>query len=76
MEGSEFASPVRSVGQGSRRRGTFRIGNPTKTTVVAGILWDHLGHTSVFVYGAVFAALGSVGLILLVPKTTGGAPRC
>lgn len=36
-------------------------------SVVAGLLWDRLGHVAVFYYGAVFAIIGSVGLLLLVP---------
>jgi MFS family permease len=39
-------------------------------SVVAGLLWDRVGHASVFLYGAVFAALGSVGLVTLIPGTT------
>jgi MFS family permease len=31
-------------------------------SVVAGLLWDQIGHTAVFYYGAVFAAVGTVGL--------------
>ena len=37
-------------------------------SVVAGLLWDRIGHTAVFYYGAVFAAVGSFGLFLLVPE--------
>jgi len=37
-------------------------------SVVAGLLWDRIGHTAVFYYGAVFAVVGSVGLFLLVPE--------
>jgi MFS family permease len=36
-------------------------------SVVAGLLWDHVGHTAVFVYGAVFAAIGSIALLILLP---------
>lgn len=36
-------------------------------SVVAGLLWDHVGHTAVFVYGAVFAALGGIALALAIP---------
>ena len=39
-------------------------------SVVAGLLWDHIGHVAVFYYGAIFAALGIVGLLLLVPGKT------
>jgi MFS family permease len=38
-------------------------------SVVAGSLWDRVGHAAVFYYGAVFAAIGTVGLLLLVPET-------
>jgi MFS family permease len=36
-------------------------------SVVAGLLWDQVGHGAVFYYGAIFAAFGIVGLLLLVP---------
>jgi MFS family permease len=36
-------------------------------SVVAGLLWDQVGHASVFYYGATFAVLGSIGLLLLIP---------
>jgi len=35
--------------------------------VVAGLLWDQIGHASVFYYGAAFAGVGSIGLLLLIP---------
>jgi MFS family permease len=34
-------------------------------SIAAGLLWDHVGHAAVFYYGAAFAVLGSVGLLLL-----------
>jgi MFS family permease len=37
-------------------------------SVVAGLLWDRIGHTAVFYYGAIFAVVGSVGLLLLIPN--------
>ncbi len=37
-------------------------------SVVAGQLWDRIGHESVFFYGAAFGALGCFGLILLLPS--------
>jgi MFS family permease len=37
-------------------------------SVVAGFLWDRIGHAAVFYYGAIFAAAGSIGLLLLIPK--------
>ena len=36
-------------------------------SVVAGLLWAQVGHASVFYYGATFAVVGSVGLLLLIP---------
>jgi MFS family permease len=36
-------------------------------SIVAGLLWDRIGHTAVFYYGAVFAVAGSVGLLVLIP---------
>jgi MFS family permease len=36
-------------------------------SVVAGLLWDHVGHAAVFVFGAVFASVGSLALLLLLP---------
>lgn len=35
-------------------------------SVVAGLLWDRVGHAAVFYYGAAFAVLGSIALLLLV----------
>jgi len=37
-------------------------------SVVAGALWDRIGHAAVFYYGSAFALLGGIGLIILVPK--------
>jgi MFS family permease len=37
-------------------------------SVVAGLLWDRVGHTAVFYYGAIFGLAGSIGLIVLIPK--------
>ena len=37
-------------------------------SVIAGLLWDRVGHTVVFYYGAAFAFAGSIGLIVLIPK--------
>jgi MFS family permease len=36
-------------------------------SVVAGLLWDRIGHRAVFYYGAAFAVVGSIGLLLLIP---------
>jgi MFS family permease len=39
-------------------------------SVVAGLLWDRIGHAAVFYYGAVFAVVGSIGLLVLIPGKT------
>jgi len=36
-------------------------------SLIAGLIWDQIGHTAVFYYGAVFAAAGCLGLMTLVP---------
>jgi MFS family permease len=38
-------------------------------SVVAGLLWDRIGHAAVFAYGAAFAVVGSVGLLILTSVT-------
>lgn len=35
--------------------------------LVGGLLWDHTTHMAVFLYGALFAALGGAALLILVP---------
>jgi MFS family permease len=40
-------------------------------SIVAGQLWDHVGHAAVFIYGAAFAAAGSLALIVLLPAAPG-----
>ena len=37
-------------------------------SLVAGALWDRLGHAAVFFYGATFAFLGIVALLALLPS--------
>ena len=37
-------------------------------SVVAGFLWDRVGHAVVFYYGAAFAVAGCIGLLLLFPR--------
>ena len=37
-------------------------------SVVAGVLWDRVGHAAVFYYGAVFAIVGIIALLLLIPR--------
>jgi MFS family permease len=36
-------------------------------SIVAGLLWDWIGHAAVFYYGAVFSVVGSIALLLLIP---------
>jgi MFS family permease len=36
-------------------------------SIAAGVLWDQIGHRAVFYYGAAFAIMGSITLILLIP---------
>jgi hypothetical protein len=36
-------------------------------SLVAGTLWDRVSHVAVFYYGAAFALVGSIGLIMLIP---------
>jgi MFS family permease len=36
-------------------------------SLVAGWLWDQLGHTTVFFFGAAFAVIGGIALLILVP---------
>ena len=42
-------------------------------SIVAGQLWDRVGHPAVFFYGAAFAAAGVIALLGLVPAHTGPA---
>jgi len=37
-------------------------------SIIAGILWDKVSHTSVFVYGSVVSVIGIIFLIVLVPN--------
>jgi hypothetical protein len=43
-------------------------------SVVAGLLWDRVSHAAVFYYGAIFAVVGSMGLLGLIPGTRGRSP--
>lgn len=36
-------------------------------SIIAGLLWDHISHEAVFIYGTVFAIIGSLGLLWLIP---------
>jgi MFS family permease len=37
-------------------------------SVVAGLLWDRVGHAAVFYYGAFFAAVGIIAIAILLPE--------
>jgi len=37
-------------------------------SIVAGVLWDKVGHTAVFIYGAVFAIIGIAGFLFGLPN--------
>ena len=37
-------------------------------SVIAGLLWDRVGHVAVFYYSATCSVVGSIGLILLAPN--------
>jgi len=37
-------------------------------SIIAGLLWDNVGHAAVFIYGAAFAVVGTALLVVLVPS--------
>ncbi len=39
-------------------------------SLAAGLLWDRVGHAAVFYFGALFAGVGIIGLLALVPRDT------
>jgi MFS family permease len=43
--------------------------------IVSGLLWDRIGHAAVFYYGATFAIVGSIGLLVLVPGGQNNHPE-
>jgi MFS family permease len=43
--------------------------------IVAGLLWDRIGHAAVFYYGAAFAIVGIIGLLMLIPGKQSGSPN-
>jgi len=59
-------TPLRASGVGwySTTVGLLQLA----ASVIAGLLWDGVGHAAVFYYGAAFGVLGSVALIALVPE--------
>jgi MFS family permease len=63
---SDFVPPQRrasGVGWYSTTVGLLQL----VASVAAGLLWDRIGHASVFFYGAAFAVVGAVALVLLIP---------
>jgi MFS family permease len=36
-------------------------------SLIGGWLWDQVGHASVFLFGAVFAVVGAIALLALIP---------
>jgi MFS family permease len=42
-------------------------------SIIAGLLWDHVSHEAVFIYGAVFAVIGGAALLALVPGKSASA---
>ena len=37
-------------------------------SIMAGILWDKISHSSVFIYGALFSLAGIISLLILIPN--------
>jgi len=56
-----------AIGWYSTTVGLFQLA----ASLVAGVLWDRVGHGAVFIVGAGFAAAGSVALWVLVPQRRG-----
>ena len=44
-------------------------------SLIAGVLWDRVGHAAVFYYGAFFAAVGVAALLVLMPARVGSRDR-
>jgi MFS family permease len=36
-------------------------------SIAAGLLWDHVGHGSVFLFGAALAVIGGIALVVMLP---------
>jgi MFS family permease len=43
-------------------------------SLIAGRLWDQVGHASVFLFGALFAAVGALAILALTPSLAGRQP--
>jgi len=63
---SDFASPSRRAGAVGWYSATVGLAGLI-ASLVAGALWDRMGHAAVFLYGAGLAAAGLLALALLVP---------
>jgi MFS family permease len=44
-------------------------------SIAAGVLWDHVSHGAVFLFGAAFAVVGSVALLVMIPAKAGDPGR-
>lgn len=42
-------------------------------SITAGVLWDRINHNAVFFYGAIFAIVGAIALIKLIPAAKNSA---
>ena len=38
-------------------------------SIVAGVLWDKVAHAAVFIYGVLFAVIGIVGFLFVLPRS-------
>jgi MFS family permease len=44
-------------------------------SLLAGLLWDNTGHASAFIFGAIFAGIGLVALIIAIPRRVRNQPE-
>jgi MFS family permease len=54
---------ARAIGWYNTTIGVFGL----VASLVGGWLWDHAGHASVFLFGAVFAVVGVIAMLALIP---------
>ena len=69
MLATDFVPDLRASGIGWYNATLGLLG--LVASVVAGLLWDRVGHASVFLYGAAFSVAGIAALMLLVPRKPG-----